>query len=67
MKRFEARLIEEALALQGIALAPDRTERLARGIQGALEPSLADPLHDTLDFDVDATTYAHALTRCKIP
>jgi hypothetical protein len=51
--------VEEAAAAQGINLNPGRAEKIA----AALEPLLRthDPLRDSLDFDVDATTYLKAI------
>ena len=49
--------VESALALQGIALAPGRAERLARGQQALLAASAADALLATLDFHADPTTF----------
>lgn len=53
--------VEETAALQGIRLNPGRAEKIA----AALEPLLKapDPLRESLDFDVDATTYLKAIAR----
>ena len=47
--------VDETTALQGIKLNKGRAEKIA----AALEPLLKarDPLRESLDFDVDATTY----------
>jgi hypothetical protein len=50
-KQWSAEAIEAALGAQGIALAPGRGERLARGQQALL--------------DADPSTFLLALARCK--
>jgi len=53
--------VEETAALQGIELKPGRAEKIA----AALEPLLKapDPLRESLDFDVDATTYLKTILK----
>ncbi len=60
-----AEAIEAALAAQGIALAPGRAERLARGQQALLEASAADPLRAALPFDADPPGFVLVLEKCK--
>jgi hypothetical protein len=57
--------IETALAAQGIALASERGERLARALQPLLEASAADPLRASLGFDVEPAAFVVALSKCK--
>ncbi|HZQ74283.1 MAG TPA: hypothetical protein VFB08_15300 [Burkholderiales bacterium] len=56
-------MVEEALRLQRIALAPGRAER----IEAALAPALAAAARTLLplEFEVDPTSYALVLERCK--
>jgi hypothetical protein len=60
-----AEAIEAALAAQGIALAPGRAERLARGQQALLEASAADPLRAALPFAADPPGFVVVLEKCK--
>jgi len=53
------------LEAQGIALAPGRAERLARGLEGLLQASAADPLRTTLEFHADPPGFVLALDKCK--
>ena len=64
-KQWSAEAIEAALGAQGIALAPGRGERLARGQQALLDAGAADPLRAALDFDADPSTFLLAVARCK--
>ena len=64
-QQWDSAAIEAALAAQGIALAPGRAERLARGQQTLLGASTADPLLATLDFHVDPTTFLLTIQRSK--
>jgi hypothetical protein len=57
--------IEAALAAQGIALAPGRGERLARGLQALLDASASDRLRDALPFDAEPPGFLLAIQRCK--
>ena len=57
--------IEDALAAQGIALAPARAERLARAQQALIEASAAEPLRAALEFDADAPGFLRAMEKCK--
>ena len=53
--------VDEIAKKQGIKLGQGRAEKIA----AALEPLLTvpDPLRETLDFDVDATTYLKAVAK----
>ncbi|MGQ0652472.1 MAG: hypothetical protein ACT4P4_09425 [Betaproteobacteria bacterium] len=53
--------VEETAALQGIKLNTGRSDKIA----AALEPLLKahDPLRESLDFDVDATTYLKTIQK----
>ena len=64
-KQWSAEAVEVVLAAQGIALAPGRAERLARGYQALLEASAADPLLARLAFDDVATGFLHAMQKCR--
>jgi hypothetical protein len=57
--------VEAMLEAQGIALAPGRAERLARGLEGLLQASAADPLRTTLEFHADPPGFVLALDKCK--
>jgi len=56
-------MVEEALRLQRIELAPGRAER----IEAALEPTLEAAARSAppLEFELDPTSHAAALERCK--
>ena len=62
-KQWSGTAIEEALAAQGIALAPGRAERIARAQQALLDASAADPLLVTLEFQADPSSYLLALKK----
>ena len=64
-KQWSGEAIEAALAAQGIALAPGRGERLARGQQSLLDAGAADPLRASLEFDADPPGFLLAIQRCK--
>lgn len=56
-------MIEEALRLQRIELAPGRAERIAAGLKATLEGVMKEPL--PLEFEIDPASHALALVRCK--
>jgi len=62
-KQWSGAAIEDALAAQGIALAPGRAERIARAQEGLLGASAADPLLATLEFQADPSGFLLALRR----
>ena len=64
-KQWSGEAIETVLAAQGIRLAPGRAERVARGLQAFLGPSMADPLREALELDAVPPCYARAQERCK--
>jgi hypothetical protein len=64
-KQWTGEAIEAAFAAQGIALAPGRGERLARGQQALLGASASDPLRESLAFDTDPPAFLVAVQRCK--
>jgi hypothetical protein len=64
-RQLSGEAIEAALAAQGIALAPGRGERLARGLQALLGASASDPLRESLAFDAEPPGLLLALQRCK--
>jgi hypothetical protein len=64
-RQLSGEAIEAALAAQGIALAPGRGERLARGLQALLGASASDPLRESLAFDAEPPGFLLALQRCK--
>jgi hypothetical protein len=53
--------VEETAALQGIRLNAGRSEKIAAALEPLLKAS--DPLRDSLDFDIDATTYTKILQK----
>ena len=65
VRQWSGEAIEAALAAQGIALAPRRGERLARGLETLLGASAADPLRESLAFDAEPPGFLLALQRCK--
>lgn len=65
VKQWNAEVVETLLAAQGMALAPGRAERLARGYQGLLEASAADPLLAKLAFDDLASGFLPAMQKCR--
>jgi hypothetical protein len=64
-KGWSGEAIEAVLTAQGIALAPGRGERLARGQQALLDASAADPLRASLSFDADPSGFVLAIERCR--
>ena len=64
-KQWSAEAVEVVLAAQGIALAPGRAERLARGYQAMLAASAADPLLARLAFDDLADGFLQAMQKCR--
>jgi hypothetical protein len=64
-KQWRAEAVEAALGAQGIALAPGRAERLARGQQALLDASATDPLRGRLEFDADPAGFPAAMQKCK--
>ena len=65
VKQWSAEVVETLLAAQGIALAPGRAERLARGYQALLEASAGDPLLAKLAFDDVAAGFVLAMQKCR--
>jgi hypothetical protein len=53
--------VADALAAQGIAIAPGRAERIAKGLAPAIEAVGAEAL--ALPFDLEAPGFAAALER----
>ena len=64
-KQWSAEAVEVVLAAQGIALAPGRAERLARGYQALLEASAADPLLARPEFDAVPAGFLLAMQKCR--
>jgi hypothetical protein len=64
-KQWSGEAIEAALAAQGIALAPGRAERLARGQQALLDAAAGDPLRAALELDADPPGFLLAMQKCK--
>jgi hypothetical protein len=54
LKNLTGESIETLLAVQGVPLAAGRAERLAPGVNAL---NVADPLRETLAFEVDPTSY----------
>jgi hypothetical protein len=65
VKQWSAGVVETLLAAQGIALAPGRAERLARGYQALLEASAVDPLLARLELDAVPTAFVLAMQKCR--
>jgi hypothetical protein len=66
-KQWSGEAIEAAVAAQGIALAPGRAERLARGQQALLDAGAADALRGSLSFDADPPGFLLAIERWSRP
>ena len=64
-KQWSGEALEAALAAQGVALAPGRAERLARGQQALLDAAAGDPLRAALAFDTDPPGFLLAMQKCK--
>jgi hypothetical protein len=56
-------MVQEALALQRITLAPGRAERVETALKASLEAAARTAL--PLEFEVDPTTHALAMEACK--
>jgi hypothetical protein len=61
MSPITAAAVADALAAQGIAIAPARAERIARGLAPAIEAVIAEARD--LPFDTEAAGFAAALER----
>jgi hypothetical protein len=64
-KQWSGEVVETMLAVQGIALAPGRAERLARAYHALLEASAADPLLARLELDATPTGFVLAMQKCR--
>ena len=62
-KHWTSESVENALAVQGLRLAPGRAGKIAAGLNASVD--LADPLLGALEFETDPTVYALALSRCR--
>ena len=62
-KQWSGAATEDALAAQGIALAPGRAERIARAQEALLGASAADPLLAMLEFQADPSGFLLALRK----
>jgi hypothetical protein len=60
---YHSGMVEEALALQRITLAPGRAERLEEALKASLQTAGRTAL--PLEFEVDPTSHALAMERCK--
>jgi hypothetical protein len=60
---YHSQMVEESLAVQRIALAPGRAERLEAALKASLEAAARTAV--PLEFEVDPTTHALAMERCK--
>jgi hypothetical protein len=56
-------MVQEALALQRITLAPGRVERVEAALKASLEAAARTALR--LEFEVDPTTHALVMEACK--
>jgi len=62
-KHWTAEAVENALAVQGLRLAPGRAAKIAAGLNAPADRK--DPLLGDLAFETDPTAYALALSRCS--
>ncbi len=62
MTPLTAAAVADALAAQGIAIAPGRAERIARALAPTVEAVAADAA--SLPFDLEPPAFAAALERC---
>jgi hypothetical protein len=62
-KLWTAEAVENALAAQGLRLAPGRAQKIVAGLNASA--NLADPLLGALGFETDPTAYTLALSRCR--
>ena len=62
-KHWSPETVENALAAQGLRLAPGRAAKIAAALNASASP--ADPLLGALEFETDPTAYALALSRCS--
>jgi hypothetical protein len=60
---YDSHMVQEALALQRIALPPGRAERLEAALKATLEAAARTAV--PLEFEVDPTTHALAMEACK--
>ncbi len=65
VKWLAAEAIEAMLAAQGIAVAPGRGGRLARGLEASIAPSLEEAARAGLELEGEPCDFALALERCK--
>jgi hypothetical protein len=65
VKWLGADAIEAVLAVQGIALAPGRGERLASGLEASIAPSIDEAARGGLELEGEPCGFALALERCK--
>jgi hypothetical protein len=56
-------MVEEALAVQQIRLAPGRAERIGAALRATIEAAMRDV--PALAFETDPTSHALAMQRCK--
>jgi hypothetical protein len=62
-KHWSPEAVENALAVQGLRLAPGRAAKIAAGLNTSAD--IADPLLGALEFETDPTGYALAVGRCR--
>ena len=62
-KQWSPEAVENALAAQGLRLAPGRAAKIAAGLNASAD--LVDPLLGALEFEADPAGYALALNRCR--
>jgi hypothetical protein len=65
VKWFGADAVEAMLAAQGVAVAPGRGARLARGLEASIGPSIEEAARGGLELEGEPCGFALALERCK--
>ena len=61
-KHWSPEAVGNALAVQGLRLAPGRAAKIAAGLNASAD--IADPLLGALELETDPTAYVLALSRC---
>ena len=64
-KQWSGEAVESVLAVQDIALATGRGERLARAVQPLVDAVGQDPLRNALELDDEPAGFIFALRLCK--
>jgi hypothetical protein len=64
-KQWSGEAVEAVLAVQDIALARGRGERLARALQPLVDAVAEDPQRNALELDDEPAGFIFALRHCK--